>query len=201
MTIIQELWSKDGNLRTTAINNVTGFARGDNVTLKGFKRPVSVIWLELRRSPSYPLAFMHRECRDKAFEVLKASNEDVLVLDLAEYFFYQTWPQERVNTEVKARLSTHLRHCVQKISEKEGCTIGELTTRDAFSCFSSLQLVNLSLGGTIELRNEEKLRTWAKTLFIPRTIERRGINPLQFFKALHNNEGNSHISSHRITIE
>lgn len=201
MTIIQELWSKDGNLRATTISNVTDFARGDNVTLKGFKQRVSVIWLSIRRSPSYPLAFLHRECRDKAFEVLKANNEDVLVLDLAEYFFYQTWPQEKVDQVVNIRLTTHLRHCLAKIAEKERCTISELTTRDAFNCFSNAQLISLSLGGSIELENEDKLRTWAKTLFIPRTIERRGINPLQFFKSIYKNERNFNDGSNRITIK
>lgn len=199
MHIVQEQISRSGILCVNTLNDVKRVYKANGQNLRGFEGPQIVIWAKLATG-SYPIVFPCERTRDAAYDVIQ--DQDNVVLDYHKYFTTEVIKQDRANELVKIRLSNHLRICITKIMERDNIDYPQLLERDAFKeCKMSIILKLMQGSHKIELNPTDKqVSLWAKTLHTPEDFIRLGITPLQFYKAITNNERTYYSGSTRILM-
>lgn len=181
MTIIQEMPSWNGNIRENIIHNVTKrITLSDQEWIKGAKKPVDVIWVTLKNSCSYPIAYFGSNmARMDAFTLLKQTREEYVTLEYSTYFGVSLIPDKKVQQLMKEiaplNLGAALKYSLSTI-------IGANTkTLDAFS---SLEFSIRDISNSKIWIPENLSKLWARTLRIPKVYKDNGISENQFWSIL-----------------
>ena len=186
MTIIQELLSKDGNLRTKTMEDVRSIRRYDNIRVR--EKTYPGLWVKADRE--HAITFSTIQLRDAAFSRLQEVDSAV-ILKLEEYFWDEKLSLEAVSALCNKKASKHLYYQIKNLSKDEDISLVELAKQDAFKSFNIQTLADILAEKPINLVLDYKqVIIWSKTLFTPKEELRLGITPLQFYKTIINNEKN-----------
>lgn len=178
MIIIQEKLASMGDLVSAHIDASdirTGYSK-----VKPSNTFEHVIWASTSRG-NYPIIFSSQNLQLKAFEVLfNTSSDQTVVLDLNKYFFEEIIPDHVAKEYVRTKLISHMRSCLLHLQTKK--QIYEIQQTAAFRHIPLTDLIKISKGDNVEIERQEEL--WAKTLYTPTHLLKRGVTPRQFYKLL-----------------